>query len=62
MPRHHTSFRLSDPAMQKLAELAEVYGNRTSALEIAIDRMYKSQFSTYQPRSPERTCQPEPKP
>ena len=41
MPRQHTSFRLSEPAMRKLAKLAEVYGNRTSTLEIAIDRMYQ---------------------
>jgi len=62
MTRHHTSFRLSEPAMRKLAELAEVYGNRTSVLEIAIDRLYEDQFNAYQPRSPEHICQPKPKP
>lgn len=40
MTRHHTSFRLSDPAARKLTELAEAYGNKTTAIELAIDGLY----------------------
>lgn len=40
MTRHHTSFRLSGPAVRKLAKLGETYGNKTTAIELAIDRLY----------------------
>ena len=41
MTRRHTSFRLSEPAIHKLAELAKAYGNKTTVIELAIDRLYQ---------------------
>ena len=38
--KRSTSFRLSDPARRKLAELGETYGNQTTAVEVAIDRLH----------------------
>lgn len=35
-----TSMRLSSTAREKLEQLARLYGNQTTALEIAIDRLY----------------------
>jgi len=41
-----TSFRLSDPTAHQLDWLAERYGNRTTAVTVAIDRLFAQQRST----------------
>lgn len=44
MPKTAESFRLSDPAREKLTALAEVYGNKTTVVELAIDRMHREEM------------------
>lgn len=39
-----TSFRLSPSAHRKLTELAEVFGSKVKALELAIDRLHRDEI------------------
>jgi len=43
MTRHPTSFRFPDPTIAQLQRLAERFGNRTTAVIVAIDRLYQSE-------------------
>lgn len=43
---HPTSMRLSDTTAKQLADLAEQYGNQTTALTVAIDRLWREAGST----------------
>jgi hypothetical protein len=52
-----TSFRLSEPAKDKLAALVRLYGSQTIALEVAIDRLYTQEIACKESDSDE--CEPE---
>jgi hypothetical protein len=45
MAKTAMSFRLSDPAREKLTALGDIYGNMTTALELAIDRMHREEIA-----------------
>jgi len=51
MTKHSTSFRLSSTAREKLAALGDLYGNLTTAIEVAIDRLWLQEiFEADKPR------------
>lgn len=41
MPKTLLAVRLSDETRRKLDALAQMYGTKTTALEVAIDRLYQ---------------------
>jgi len=47
--RQQTSVRLSKPAARKLAALARLYENKTTVIEIAIDRLYQQEAPLMNP-------------
>lgn len=59
MAKRAVSYRLSQPARDKLTELAKVYGNRTTVVELAIDRLHRQEGTmtegTISPRTLEIT-------
>jgi len=44
MSKAQVNVRLSDAGKMKLNKLTEIYGTQTSAVEVAIDRMYQQEF------------------
>ena len=45
MTTRQTSIRLPERTDQQLAELAELFGDRTKALVIAVDRLHRNECS-----------------
>ena len=43
MTTKQINIRLSEPGQRLLAELAELYGSQTKAVELAIDRLYREE-------------------
>lgn len=43
MSKHPTSIRLSETGKRKLAYLATLYGNQTTAIEVAIQALYNAE-------------------
>ena len=43
--RKSTSIRLSQAAQNKLSELTKLYGNQTTAIEVAVDRLYQQEIA-----------------
>ena len=43
MTTKQINIRLSDPGQRLLAELADLYGSQTKAIEVAIDRLHQQE-------------------
>lgn len=54
-PKTSTHFRLSAASVEKLEALAERYGTRTTAVEVAIDRLYQEDIGRHRPRHMDTT-------
>jgi len=45
MPKTLKPFRLSDASIEKLLALTERYGTQTTAVEVALDRLYEKEIT-----------------